>query len=190
MFPLLPDRLQGTGLSVPAFSPVEGVIAATGRYAVFYVNGSAEELETVIRTLVSLAIFYCGAVAYAIEGETIGFVFLIESVSAVFDTHVAQCAGVVGIVVTPVNGTAYFRAACAAGYISVCISADVDTTPGSGFFLFGGHYDGVFGSTLRIDLGTLFYEDVVYDVIVFGDDGYTRFYFQCGAIFTLYSPVR
>ena len=54
----------------------------------FYINTTAEEFETVVRAFVSLAVFDGSSVTYSVESESVGFMFRIEGISAVFDTYI------------------------------------------------------------------------------------------------------
>ena len=170
------------GGTVPAFSPVEGVVAATYGYQIADVDRAAEEFKAVIGTFVGLAVLYGGAIAYTVESDTVGFVLTVEGIAAVFHTHVFQRARIVGIVVAAINGTADFGTSFTSFGIGVCLAADVDTAPGTRFFLFAGHDDRSVGGTDGIDFTALFHEDVVHDVVVDGDNFHTGFDVQCGTV--------
>ena len=169
--------------TVPAFGPVERVVATAGDNHVADVDRSAEELETVVRSLVSLAVVNRCSATHAVEADTVGFVLLVESIAGVFQTYVLQNTRVVFVVVATVFGTADFRASLAAFGIGVGASADVDTAPGTRFFFFGSHDDGSRCRTFGVDFGSLLYQDVVYIVIVNGYNLYTRFDVQGSAFF-------
>ena len=115
--------------AVPAFGPVEGVVATAYGYEVAHVYRAAEELKAIVGTFVGLAVVHDGTVAYAVERDTVGFVLFIEGKAGVFQTNVLQRARVVGIIVAAVNGTAYFRTSLATFGIGVGASADVDASP-------------------------------------------------------------
>ena len=75
-----------------------------------------------------MAVLYGGAIAYTVEGDTVGFVLTVEGIAAVFHTHVFQRARIVGIVVAAISGTAYLGAALPLG-IGVGLAADMDAAP-------------------------------------------------------------
>ena len=175
--------------AVPAFGPVERVVATVGRYQILHIDGTTEPFETIIGTHVCLAILYRCPVSYTVEGDTVGFVLFVEGKSGVLYTNIPQCTGIVGVIIATIGCAAYFRATCSAFGIGVCVSADVDTAPCARFFLFGSHHDRVAGSALCIYLGSLFYEDVVYHIVMFGNNGDACGNLQCGTILYVYAAT-
>ena len=174
---------EAGAFAVPAFGPVEGVVATAYGYEVAHVYRAAEELKAVIGTFVGLAVVHDGTVAYAVERDTVGFVLFIEGKAGVFQTNVLQRARVVGIIVAAVNGTAYFRTSLAAFGIGVGASADVDASPCARLFFFAGHYDGFVRRAYGVDFTALLHEDVVCDVIVDGDNLHAFLYVERGTFF-------
>ena len=175
--------------AVPAFGPVERVVATVGRYQILHIDGTTEPFETIIGTHVCLAILYRCPVSYTVEGDTVGFVLFVEGKSGVLYTNIPQCTGIVGVIIATIGCAAYFRATRSAFGIGVCVSADVDTAPCAWFFLFGSHHDRVAGSALCIYLGSLFYEDVVYHIVMFGNNGDACGNLQCGTILYVYAAT-
>ena len=146
--------------AVPAFGPVEGVVATAYGYEVAHVYRAAEELKAIVGTFVGLAVVHDGTVAYAVERDTVGFVLFIEGKAGVFQANVLQRARVVGIIVAAVNGAAYFRTSLAAFGIGVGASADVYASPCARLFFFAGHYDGFVRRAYGVDFTALLHEDV------------------------------
>ena len=170
-------------LSVPSFGPVKRVVAATHHHHVADIYRAAEEFETVVRAFVGLTVVYDCTAAHTVERDSVGFMFLIESIAGVFYAHILQFAGVVGIVVAAINGTADFGTSFTSFGIGVCLAADVDTAPGTRFFLFAGHDDRSVCRTHGIDFGTLLYQDIIHYIVVDGYNLYACLNVQCGACF-------
>ena len=82
-------------------------------------------------------------------------------------------------VVSAVGGVTDFGLGTGTG-VDGSLAADVDTAPCTGFLTGGGHHDGSACSTAGVNHCTLLYEDVVYLVVILGDDGHAGLYGQGG----------
>ena len=147
-----------------------------------HIDRTAEELEAVVRAHVGLQVLDLGAVAHAVERHAVGLVLLVEGEARVLEADVAQHARIVGIVRASVGGVADLGEYARTG-IRVGAAADVDTAPGTRFFLFAGHDDRSVCRTHGIDFGTLLYQDIIHYIVVDGYNLYACLDVQCGACF-------
>ena len=161
-----------TACAAPPFRPVERVIGAIHDYAVVNVHCATEEFQTVIRTVASLHVGNLCAVTHAIEGDAIGFVFLIESETGIFQAYILQDAGIVAGVAATVCGITDFRKPCATLRVDGRTSTDVQAAPGTHRLVFSCHHDGRLCRALRVNLRTLLNQNVVHLTVIVGCDGH------------------
>src|SRR5690606_6307975 len=82
----------------PAMRPIEAVVAVAGGDRPFQVGRAAEELETIIASLVGLQMLQYGLAAHTIEAESVQFIVRPQDLSGVLHTHVLQRSGVIVVV--------------------------------------------------------------------------------------------